>query len=83
MVFGSPKQRSTTGGLARRRSHAAFRGRAGGVAPHACARGVTVLVEALPAAQADVVLTLEEAAGIVREIASPAIRDHVRRAQRH
>jgi sugar phosphate isomerase/epimerase len=33
-----------------------------------------VLVEALPAAQSDVVRTLEEAAGLVREIASPAIR---------
>ncbi|MCU1259114.1 MAG: Xylose isomerase domain protein barrel, partial [Bryobacterales bacterium] len=37
-------------------------------------RGVTVLVEALPAAQSDVVLTLDEAANIVKEIASPAIK---------
>ena len=37
-------------------------------------RGVTVLVEALPVGQCDVVQTLEEAAGIVREIASPAVR---------
>jgi len=44
------------------------------VAPHALERGVTVLVEALPKGQCDVVLTLEEAAGIVREIGSPAIR---------
>jgi hypothetical protein len=35
---------------------------------------VTVLVEALPANQSDVVQTLEEAVGIVREIGSPAIQ---------
>jgi sugar phosphate isomerase/epimerase len=44
------------------------------VAPHACARGVTILVEALPANQADVILTLGEAAAIVDEIGSPAVR---------
>jgi sugar phosphate isomerase/epimerase len=35
---------------------------------------VTVLVEALPANQSNVVLTLEEAAAIVREISSPAVQ---------
>ena len=35
---------------------------------------MTVLVEALPRNQCDVVLTLDEAAGIVREIGSPAIQ---------
>jgi len=44
------------------------------VAPHALDRGVTILVEALPRGQCDVVLTIEEAAGIVREIDSPAVR---------
>lgn len=74
MVFGSPKQRSTSGGLTREEATRHFVDGLAGVAPHACARGVTVLVEALPAAQADVVLTLEEAAAIVREIASPAVQ---------
>jgi D-psicose/D-tagatose/L-ribulose 3-epimerase len=74
MVFGSPKQRSTTGGLTREEATRNFVGGLAGVAPHACARGVTVLVEALPADQADVILTLEEAAAIVREIGSPAVR---------
>jgi len=74
MVFGSPKQRSTTGGITRQEATRHFVDGLAGVAPHACARGVTVLVEALPAAQADVVLTLEEAAGIVREIGNPAIQ---------
>ena len=44
------------------------------VAPQAEARGVTILVEALPKAQSDVVLTLDEAARIVGEINSPAVR---------
>jgi D-psicose/D-tagatose/L-ribulose 3-epimerase len=74
MVFGSPKQRSTTGGLSRQEATRHFVEGLAGVAPHACARGVTVLVEALPGAQADVVLTLEEAVGIVREIGNPAIQ---------
>jgi len=74
MVFGSPKQRSTTGGITRQEATRHFVDGLAGAAPHACARGVTVLVEALPAAQADVVLTLEEAAGIVREIGNPAIQ---------
>src|SRR5262249_21684343 len=44
------------------------------VATHAEQRGVTVLPEALPRNQCDVLLTLDEAAGIVREIGSPAIQ---------
>jgi len=74
MVFGSPKQRSTTGGLPRAEATRHFIDGLASVAPHACTRRVTILVEALPANQADIVLTLEEAAGIVREIGSPAIR---------
>jgi len=74
MVFGSPKQRSTTGGLSRAEATRNFIDGLAAVAPQAAARGVTILVEALPIDQADVVLTLEEAAGIVREIASPGVR---------
>ncbi len=74
MVFGSPKQRSTTGGLTREQATAHFIEGLAGVAPHACERGVTVLVEALPANQSDVVLTLQEAAAIVSQIASPAVQ---------
>jgi sugar phosphate isomerase/epimerase len=44
------------------------------VAPQAAACGVTVLLEALPANQCDVVQTLKEAVGIVEEINSPAIQ---------
>jgi D-psicose/D-tagatose/L-ribulose 3-epimerase len=74
LVFGSPKQRSTTGGLTREEATRYSIEGLAGVAPHACARGVTVLAEALPINQSDVVQTLDEAAGIVRQIGSPAIR---------
>ncbi len=74
MVFGSPRQRSTTGGATREEATRNFVEGLSGVAPHACARGVAILIEALPANQADVILSLEEAAGIVRELDSPAVR---------
>ena len=45
-----------------------------GVVPHATARGVTILVEALPRNQCDVINSLEEAVAIVNEIDSPAVR---------
>ena len=44
------------------------------VSGHALQRGVTILVEALPSSQCDVVCTLDEAVEIVRNIGSPAIR---------
>jgi D-psicose/D-tagatose/L-ribulose 3-epimerase len=74
MVFGSPKQRETTGGATRVDATQNFIDGLAGVAPHAASRGVTILVEALPTNQCDVITTLEEAAGIVEQIASPAVR---------
>jgi sugar phosphate isomerase/epimerase len=74
MVFGSPKQRSTTGGLSREEATRHFTAGLAEVAPHAADRDVTVLVEALPANQADIVLTLAEAVEIVRQIDSPSVR---------
>lgn len=74
LVFGSPKQRGTTGGLSR---HDAVRNFVEGVvsvAPHAEERGVTVLIEALPTGQCDVINSLDEAAALVRQIGSPAVR---------
>lgn len=73
MVFGSPKQRSTTGGLTREQATRHYIDGMAAIAPHAAERGVTVLVEALPVDQSDVVQSLEEAVGIVREIASPGV----------
>lgn len=74
MVFGSPQQRSTTGGLTREQATANYVDGLARVAPHAEDRGVTILVEALPSSQSDVVQSLEEAASIVDQIGSPAIR---------
>src|SRR5256885_10017710 len=74
MVFGSPAQRASTGGSTPLEATRRYVDGLASVAPHALERGVTVLVEALPRGQCDVVLTLEEAAGIVREIGSPAIQ---------
>jgi len=74
MVFGSPQQRSTTSGVTRAEATRHFVDGLAEVAPEAAARGVTILVEALPANQSDVVQSLAEASAIVREIASPAIQ---------
>lgn len=74
MVFGSPKQRASTGGLTRQEATRHFIDGLAGIAGHALHRGVTVLAEALPIAQCDVVQTLAEAVALVEEIGSPAIR---------
>lgn len=74
MVFGSPKQRGTTKGSSREEATRRYIDGLAAVAPEAQQHGVTILVEALPIEQTDVVLSLEEAVGIVREIDSPAIR---------
>jgi D-psicose/D-tagatose/L-ribulose 3-epimerase len=73
MVFGSPNQRATTGGLTREQATRHYVEGLASVAPHAAGRGVTILVEALPKGQCDVVQTLDEAASIVREINSPGV----------
>ncbi|HVP45545.1 MAG TPA: sugar phosphate isomerase/epimerase family protein [Bryobacteraceae bacterium] len=74
MVFGSPNQRATTGGLSREQATAHYVEGLASVAPHATDRAVTILVEALPKGQCDVVQSLDEAASIVREIGSPGVR---------
>jgi len=74
MVFGSPKQRSSTGGLSAAEATRNFIDGLASVAPHAEERGVTILMEALPHSQSDVVHTLEEATQVVRKINSPAVR---------
>jgi sugar phosphate isomerase/epimerase len=74
IVFGSPKQRSTVDGATREEATRNFVEGLRSVAPLAEARGVTVLVEALPSNQTDVILSLDEAAAIVRGIGSPAIQ---------
>lgn len=74
MVFGSPKQRCATGGLTPAKATGHFLDGLASIAPHACRREVTVLVEALPANQCDVIQTLAEAMAIVREISNPFVQ---------
>lgn len=74
MVFGSPKQRATAGGLSREEATKNFTDGLSSVAPHAAECGVTILVEALPIGQCDVITTLAEAVSIVNQIGSPAVR---------
>ncbi len=74
LVFGSPMQRKSTAGLAPEKAKRNFVEGLRSIVPHLEERGVTLLVEALPIAQCDVVLTLDEAAGVVREIDSPAVK---------
>ncbi|HUO31397.1 MAG TPA: sugar phosphate isomerase/epimerase family protein [Bryobacteraceae bacterium] len=74
MVFGSPKQRGTTEGTSRAEATRRFVDGLAAAAPHAGERGVTILLEALPLGQCDVVTSLAEAAAIVRQIDHPALR---------
>ncbi len=74
MVFGSPKQRCTVDGLTPAEAVQNFTTGLANVAPHAAQRGVTVLVEALPLNQCDVITTLAEAVAIVNQVNSPAVR---------
>ena len=74
MVFGSPKQRSSTGGLSPAEATGHFVDGIASIAPRAQERGVTICVEPLSRAQTDVLLSLDEAASMVVEIASPAVR---------
>ena len=74
MVFGSPKQRSTVPGVTREDATRRYRQGLAEVASQAEQRGVTILVEALPAGQSDVVNSLAEAVAIVEAIGSPAVQ---------
>jgi D-psicose/D-tagatose/L-ribulose 3-epimerase len=74
MVFGSPKQRCTVDGLTPNEAATNYTAGLAFVAPHAQQRGVTILVEALPRNQCDVITTLAEAVEIVKQVNSPAVR---------
>ncbi len=74
MVFGSPVQRSTTDGSTVAEATARYIEGLSNVSGQAEQRGVTILVEALPIEQANVVNTLAEAVSIVRQIGSTAIQ---------
>ena len=74
LVFGSPKQRSATGGLTPAQAARILAEGLAKIAPYAAERGTPVLLEALSPDQSDVVTTLDEAAAIVREIGHPGVQ---------
>ena len=74
MVFGSPGQRKTVDGATRQEATRNYVDGVRSIVSHLEARGVTLLVEALPIEQCDVIQTLDEAAGIVDEIGSPNVQ---------
>ncbi len=74
MIFGSPVQRTTTPGSNRRDATERLVEGLAASAPHAAERGVTILLEALPKNQCDVVTSLDEAAAIVRRINHPGVQ---------
>ena len=74
MVFGSPNQRRATGGLSVAEATAHFVEGVQSITGHFEATGVTLCVEALPAAQCDVIGSLDEAVEVVHRIGSPAVQ---------
>ena len=82
MVFGSPGQRKTTGGATREQATRNYVEGVRSIVADLEDAGVTLLIEALPAEQCDVIQTLDEAAGLAAEIASPNVQTDVRLPQR-
>ncbi len=74
MVIGSPKQRSAVDGMTPREAVGVFTHELAHAAPHAESRGVKLLVEPLSPDQTNVVTSLQDAVGIVRQIGSPAVQ---------
>ena len=74
MVFGSPGQRKTVGGLTTAQAEQNYIDGLCSIVADLEAAGVTLCVEALPAAQCDVILTLDRAAEIVETIGSANVQ---------
>jgi D-psicose/D-tagatose/L-ribulose 3-epimerase len=70
LVFGSPAQRRTTDGATRDEATKRFIDGVVSVIPQLEANGVTLLIEALPIDQCDVIQSLDEAAAIVDQLGS-------------
>ena len=73
MVFGSPAQRGSTGGLSVPEATDYFAEGLMKVADHAKQRKVSILIESLGKSQTDVVNTLDEAVSLVEKINHPNI----------
>ncbi len=74
MVFGSPNQRRATGGLSPRQATNNFIDGLRSIVPRLEERGVTFLVEALPANQCDVIGSLDEAIAVVEQIGHASVQ---------
>ncbi len=74
MVFGSPGQRKTTGGLSKQQAEQNYIDGVRSIVPDLESAGVTLCVEALPVDQCDVIQTLDRAAEIVDSISSPNVQ---------
>ncbi len=74
MVFGSPNQRKTTGGATREQATRNFVDGVRSITTDLEAAGVTLLIEALPVEQSDVIQTLDEAAALAAQIDSPMVQ---------
>lgn len=74
MVFGSPMQRKTAGGLSPQQATTHFIDGVRSITGHLEDLDVTLLVEALPGGQCDVIGSLDEAIEVVRAVNSPAVR---------
>jgi D-psicose/D-tagatose/L-ribulose 3-epimerase len=74
LVHGSPHQRRVDPGETRAAAMARARDSFAAVADHAAKAGVVYCIEALSSEQTPLINTLEEAAQLVAEIASPAVR---------
>jgi D-psicose/D-tagatose/L-ribulose 3-epimerase len=73
MIFGSPAQRSTTGGISVSEAVKHYTEGLEKVADHAKERNVRILIEPLPKSSTDVINTTAEAMNIVRQLNHPAI----------
>jgi len=73
LVFGSPKQRTSTGGISAAEATRNFVDGLSGVGAHAAERGVTILVESLPKSDSDIINTVADAVAIVEELNSPGV----------
>ena len=74
LVFGSPKQRSTTGGMTPREAKDVIAHGLAHAAPLAESRNVKILLEVLSPDQTDVVNCLADAVTIVKSIGSRAVQ---------
>ena len=74
MIFGSSKQRNTVDGATREEAMDRLAAGLAGVAPHAEAKGVQILMEPLAPHLCDVVNNLDEAVAIVEQVGSPAVQ---------